>query len=95
MEEAPLILLFFHLPIPLRYPSFHAIYPNTLSRFPSNKIPVLPGPTQASVELCEGLAQIKLISPCSNLQGPRKAARALPAPARPGRDEVPHPSIPY
>lgn len=35
----------------------------------------------ASVELCKGLAQIRLIPPCSNLQGPRKGAHALPAPA--------------
>lgn len=83
MEEAPLILLLFRLPIPLRYPSFRAIYPNTLSRFPSNKIQncaAKPSPL-ASVELCKGLAQIGLIPPCSNPQGPRKAAHALPAPA--------------
>lgn len=65
MEEDPLILLLFHLPIPLRYPSFHAIYTNTLSRFPSNKIPVLPGPSRW-LELCKGLAQIRLFPPCSN-----------------------------
>lgn len=35
----------------------------------------------ASVELCKGLAQIRLIPPCSNPQGPRKTAPALPAPA--------------
>lgn len=51
MEEAPLILLLFHLPVTLRYPSFHAIYPNTLSRFPS-KIPLLPGPARWPVWSC-------------------------------------------
>lgn len=52
MEEAPLILLLFHLPIILRCPCFHAIYPNTLSRFPSNKIPLLSGPACWPVWSC-------------------------------------------
>lgn len=67
--EAPLILLLFHLPVTLRYPCFHAIYPNTLSRFPSNKIPPAARPSPlASEELCKGLAPIRLIPPCSNPQ---------------------------
>lgn len=41
---------------------------------------VRPSPL-ASVELCKGLAQFRLIPPCSNPQGPRKTAHALPAPA--------------
>lgn len=78
MEEAPLILLLFRLQIPLRYPSFRAIYPNTLSRFPSNKIQNRAARPSllASVELCKGLAQIGpkesctcSASPCLTWQG--------------------------
>lgn len=53
MEEAPLIPLLFHLPIPLRHPSSSDIYPNILSRSPSNTNPrTAKLSLLATVELC-------------------------------------------
>ena len=98
MEEAPLIPLSFHLPIPLRHPSSSDISPNILSRSPSNRNPRAAKPSPlASTELCKDLAQSGLISPCSNLQGPRKSCMdsASPCPTWQGRAAqgpgVPHP----
>lgn len=89
MEEAPLIPLLFHLPISLRHPSSSNIYPNVLSRSPSDRNPCAAKPSPlASVELCKDLAQTGLISPCSNLQGPRKSCTHSVSPCLTWKDQA-------
>lgn len=89
MEEAPLIPLLFHLPISLRHPSSSNIYPNVLSRSPSNRNPCAAKPSPlASVELCKDLAQTGLISSCSNLQGSRKSCTHSVSPCPTWEDQA-------
>ena len=88
MEQDPLIPLSFHLPIPLRHPSFGDIYPNILSRSSSNRNPSAAKPSPlASVELCKRPGQTGLIPACSNPQAQGKLhalCQPLPDLAGPG-----------
>lgn len=73
-------------PDPLRHPSSSNFYPNILPKAPSNRNPRT---TKPSPQVSKDLTQTGIISPCSNLQGPKKAACALPAPSRAGQLRLP------